>query len=308
MLGNERQWQKLGKILAPDPAVPWMVSHTGASMAVPIDGGPEFDVYVTGRDARNRSHIGKVRLTLEGEPRVTSIDPAAVFAPGEDGTFDENGVSYPSMVHVGNHFYMYYVGWVPTVNTGFQNDAGLARAVAGTDDWQRVSRAPILPRTDSEPFGTGSVQVLKEGDRWRLWYTVFLRWGKGPDEHRHYYVIRHADSDDGVHWRRSEHACIGIEDPSEYAVGKPSVVKLGGTYHMWYVHRGEQYRIGYAHSQDGLEWTRRDDIAGIGVGPSSWDDTAICYPHVFQYGDALYMTYCGNEYGRGGLGLARLPL
>jgi len=178
----------------------------------------------------------------------------------------------------------------------------------GFDTWTRVSRAPILARTDAEPFGTGSAHALLEDGRWRLWYTAFLRWGESDADHRHYYVIRHADSDDGIHWRRSEHVCIDNAGADEYAIGRPSVLRLGDTYHMWYVHRGEQYRIGYAHSPDGISWTRRDDLAGIDVGPDRWDSTAICYPHVFEHDGALYMLYCGNEYGRGGLGLAPTPL
>jgi hypothetical protein len=202
---------------------------------------------------------------------------------------------------------MYYVGWSPTVMTNFHNHAGLAKAPVGTDRFVRVSRAPILPTTDAEPFGTGSACVLRENGRWRMWYTVWLRWGK-PGEHKHYYVIRHAESGDGIHWKRDGTICINYKDDGEYAIGKPSVLKIAGRYHMWYVYRGEQYRIGYAHSTDGVTWERRDDLAGLDVSASGWDGKAVSYPHVFEAKGALYMLYCGNEYGKEGLGLARLEL
>ena len=77
---------------------------------------------------------------------------------------------------------------------------------------------------------------------------------------------------------------------------------------MWYVYRGEQYRIGYAHSKDGINWERRDDLSGIDVSESGWDGIAISYPHVIEHNGYLYMLYCGNDYGRDGLGIARKKL
>ena len=106
-------------------------------------------------------------------------------------------------------------------------------------------------------------------------------------------------------WRRPNVVCIDLAAPDEYSIGRPSVLARDGRYHMWYSYRGAQYRIGYAWSDDGVRWTRRDDLAGIDVSPTGWDSEAICYSHVFEWRDTLYMLYCGNEYGRGGLGLAR---
>ena len=77
---------------------------------------------------------------------------------------------------------------------------------------------------------------------------------------------------------------------------------------MWYSFRGEQYRIGYAFSKDGMIWKRKDELAGIDVSPEGWDSEAICYSHVFQYGKKLYMLYNGNVYGKEGLGIAKLEL
>ena len=77
---------------------------------------------------------------------------------------------------------------------------------------------------------------------------------------------------------------------------------------MWYVYRGEQYRIGYAHSDDRINWERRDDLVGIDVSSFGWDSVAMSYPHVFKYDKYLYMLYCGNEYGKEGLGIAKLKI
>jgi hypothetical protein len=75
---------------------------------------------------------------------------------------------------------------------------------------------------------------------------------------------------------------------------------------MWYSYRGESYRIGYAESHDGIQWTRRDEEAGIEVSDGGWDSEMICYPCVFDHEGQRYMLYNGNGYGKTGIGLAVL--
>ena len=48
------RWEKLGRILAPDRRLPWMSTYTGAAFALPHEGSSLIDLYVTGRDDRNR--------------------------------------------------------------------------------------------------------------------------------------------------------------------------------------------------------------------------------------------------------------
>jgi len=75
---------------------------------------------------------------------------------------------------------------------------------------------------------------------------------------------------------------------------------------MWYACRGESYRIGYAESADGLNWTRLDHAVGIARSESGWDCEMIEYPFVFDHGGQRYMLYNGNGYGKSGFGLAVL--
>jgi predicted GH43/DUF377 family glycosyl hydrolase len=305
MIHTDERWEKIGRILSPTPQIWWMATHTGPSFALQISGS-DYRIYLTGRDDQNRSTIGLAELNLNDPIGTIRVEQEAVFSPGERGTFDENGVSYPWLVPYEDGYYMYYVGWMPTVLTPFQNHTGLAKSNRQGRDFVRVSRAPILPRTDLEPYCSGSVCVLKE-NTWRLWYTSFQRW-TSEAKPKHYYHIRYAESDNGIDWLRKGQVCIDFANSSEYAIGKPSVLRLNDTYHMWYVYRGDQYRIGYAHSKDGVNWERRDDLAGITVSANGWDSKAISYPHVFRHEDKLYMLYCGNEYGKEGLGLATLKI
>jgi predicted GH43/DUF377 family glycosyl hydrolase len=75
---------------------------------------------------------------------------------------------------------------------------------------------------------------------------------------------------------------------------------------MWYSYRGRSYRIGYAESDNGIEWVRKDEEVGIDVSESGWDSEMIEYPYIFDHEGQRYMLYNGNGYGRTGIGLAVL--
>lgn len=285
-----------------------MAGGAGAAFARPLGDG-SVKIYATGRDDQNRSQIGVIKLQISGsEAQVTEVSPEPIFTLGERGAFDENGVSYPWIVSSGTRDFMYYVGWMPSIITPFQNHAGLAISDRGTDQFFRHSRAPLLDRTNEEPFCTGSSCVIKDGTIWRMYYTCFIRWGQNRSDDLHYYHIKYAESRDGLRWNRTGQVCIDHIYQDEYALGKPSVIKLGDTYHMWFVWRGKKYRIGYASSKDGINWARDDGLSGLLPSGAGWDSDEVSYPHVFQVGEWLYMIYCGNEYGKGGVGLARCPL
>ena len=66
------------------------------------------------------------------------------------------------------------------------------------------------------------------------------------------------------------------------------------------------YRIGYAYSDDLVNWTRDDANVGIDVTEGAWDSDMLCYPYIFECDGQAYLLYNGNEFGRYGFGLARL--
>jgi hypothetical protein len=300
------QWIKRGRILEPGTRYDWLRTAAGSAFAL-TDGGVQTDgvpVYVAGRDEQGRSHIGLVHLDPE-RARITAIEESPVLRLGEPGTFDQNGTSYPWLVRgADGRLLLYYTGWVPAVLVPWQNDLGLATSA---DDryFERVSRAPILPRTNAEPLGIGSVCVLREGDRWRMWYTCFDRWDLSSRE-RHWYHIRSAESKNGMDWTDRGRIALSYTAQDEHVFGKPCVLRWGSRYVMWYSYRGSSYRIGMADSDDGDLWRRCDGAVGIGASATGWDSEMVCYSHVFSWQGRWFMLYNGNGYGRGGLGLAEL--
>ena len=77
---------------------------------------------------------------------------------------------------------------------------------------------------------------------------------------------------------------------------------------MWYCYAigNGGYRMGYAESEDGIRYERKDQEVGIDVSESGWDSEMVCYPFVFNHKGQKYMLYCGNGYGKTGFGYAIL--
>jgi hypothetical protein len=197
----------------------------------------------------------------------------------------------------------YYSGWSLGVTVPFYFFAGLAISEDAGQTYRRHSDAPILDRNAVDPYLTGSSFVLNEGGRWRMWYVSGTGWD-GGEEPRHRYLIKYAESADGIEWERDGTVCIDHRDDSEYAISRPCVVHDGDRYRMWFAARGESYRVGYAESADGIEWERDDGSAGIDPSADGWDEEMVAYPFVCAHDGLLYLFYNGNGYGRSGIGYA----
>jgi predicted GH43/DUF377 family glycosyl hydrolase len=95
----------------------------------------------------------------------------------------------------------------------------------------------------------------------------------------------------------------------------PTVTKIGNRYHMYFCYRqatdfrknpARGYRLGYAWSDDLVNWVRDDANAGITFSENGWDAEMMCYPHIFQCDGKVYLLYNGNEFGKYGFGIAEL--
>jgi len=294
----------MGLLLEPKSESPWRHSHTGPSF---VDCQSEITkLFVSGRDSTNSSHIGVFNVQLsDGALAVLRDSERLVFSPGELGTFDESGVSYPWIVHHEGRIFMYYVGWVAGGRTLFQNYTGLAISDDGGATFKRARNVPILDRTHEEPFGSGSCAVWVDHDGWKMIYTSFEPWiGDGPQA-RPCYRLKEALSDDGISWRRTGRVVIDFAHPKEHIIGKPMVLRDGDVTRLWYSHRGTSYRIGYAESTNGRDFVRMDERVGIDVSPDGWDSEMIEYAYVFDHNGDRFMIYNGNDFGKTGLGCAR---
>lgn len=303
-MSRAHQWIKKGLIFAPDQRSDWLYSH--AALPVVDRVGESYRIYFSSRDKQGRAQIG----FLETEPgtidKVRRVSDEPVIALGPLGAFDDSGVTTSWIVDHEQKKYHYYSGWSLGVTVPFYFFVGLAISNDGGETYQRVSSGPILERNAIDPYLTASPCVLVEDGKWRMWYVSGSGWEMHDDRPRHRYHIKYAESVDGIRWEREGIVCIDYQSADEYAFARPCVIKEAGVYKMWYSYRGASYRIGYAESADGREWTRKDQESGISVSESGWDSEMIEYPYVFQHQGQRYMLYNGNDYGKSGIGLAVL--
>jgi hypothetical protein len=167
----------------------------------------------------------------------------------------------------------------------------------------------VLERSDAELFFRCGAYVLYEDGQFRMWYVAGSGWEQVGDAIKPVYEIRYMESADGIHWPDEGATCIRIERDNEHGFGKPCVIREGGKFRMFYSVRRrdvESYRLGYAESDDGLHWQRKDEGIGLDVSESGWDSEMICYSAVIPLHGRWYMFYNGNEFGRTGFGVAEL--
>jgi hypothetical protein len=299
-------WHKRGLLIAAPTPQTWAYSHAALPVADELDDG-QIDVYYSPRDEACRAHIAVARVqTSENDDALTvaAHEPDPILSPGALGAFDDSGVTMSCLVHTDSGTFLYYTGWTLGVSVPFYFYVGLAIRRPGESAFERVSRAPILERDAVDPYLTASPWVLREKGTWRMWYVSCVDWKVVDGEASHRYHIRYAESDDGVAWRRDGRVSVDFADGSEYAMGRPCVVRDGDRYRMWFAARGKEYRLAYAESLDGVDWIRNDELVGLDPSPESWDAEMLAYPSILDHGGRRYLLYNGNGYGRTGVGYA----
>jgi hypothetical protein len=295
------RWRKLGLVFSAREQSEWMVSHA-ANPVAERRGGDEFRVYFGCRDRRNRSHVAYVDLELADAVRVLRVSREPVLSPGPPGTFDDSGTSMGCLVTTGSRRYLFFLGWNLGVSVPWRNSIGVAVSEGPGKAFIRCSPGPIMDRCTVDPYTLTYPCVLREGRTWKMWYGSCTGWGPDDADLRH--VIKYAESDDGISWRRDGTVALELSGSEENTVIRPWVVKEGQLFRMWFCHRGKSYRLGYAESTDGIHWVRQDEKVGLEISPEGWDAEMMAYPCTFEHRGRYYLLYNGNAYGRAGFGVA----
>ncbi|MEO9485823.1 MAG: hypothetical protein ABJG47_20365 [Ekhidna sp.] len=299
------EWQKKGLLIEPQKHLWWMQTHAMLPTVIPLSGN-EFRVYFSGRDESQRSQIGYADIEVSnGQISVLNYSKDPVLSPGERGCFDDNGVTPSWVVQTEDTLRLYYIGWNSgTTTTRMSLIAGLANSADGKS-FKRYSRAPLLDRTNAEPFGILTAPcVLLDLDNklWEMWYVSGEGW---RNKDLPIYNIKYAHSSDGINWIREGTVCIDFNSARETALARPCVLKSEDGYRMWFSYKDPAigYRIGFAASKNGKDWKRQDALGGLDVGSKGdWDSEMIQYSYIFFHEGIYYLLYNGNGYGLTGIG------
>lgn len=113
--------------------------------------------------------------------------------------------------------------------------------------------------------------------------------------------------DDGLSFRRIGNGPVLTASPREpFLIGDPFVRVYDGTFHMWYIFGiawkkfsndappDRIYKIGYAKSEDGIQWTKPEDgrqVVGDRLGP----DESQALPSVISIRGTYHMFFCYRQ-------------
>jgi hypothetical protein len=301
------KWRKLGRVWAPDGSLWWARSYA-LLPTVDVVGGDVLRIYFAALDEQRFGRVGSSDLDAENPLRVLAVSDRPLLDLGPLGAFDDSGVNPSCVVQVARQKYLYYIGWQRCVRVPYMLFSGLAMWNEDEGVFVRTQPTPVLDRTSGEPFSRSAPFVLAGPEGYRAWYWSCVAWTEGPEGAHYNNVIRSATSTDGRLWDADDGVCLAPSGDAEYSLGRPWVVREADRYRMWFSARslGRRYGIGYAESEDGVTWTRRDDLAGISVSETGWDSEMICFPCVVDVRDSRYLFYNGNRHGSTGFGVAVL--
>ena len=316
------KWRKLGKIFDP-------TQYKLPNDCLQFSQSPQalvFDdfvrIYFSTRsvdkvNGKHLSHIAFVEMK-KNLREVIRVSDKTIIPLGELGCFDEHGIFPMSVMRHGNAVYGYTCGWNRRVSVSVDTAIGLAISHDNGLTFQRIGNGPVLAASLHEPclIGDGFVKVIH--GVFHMWYIFGSGWKRFSDKAPpdRIYKISHATSSDGINWAKEEARQI-IDDRLgvDESQALPTVIEINDRYHMFFCYRqsfdfrknrDRGYRIGHAWSEDLVFWTREDDNPLLDVTLDDWDSDMLCYPHVFECDNEIYLLYNGNEFGRYGFGLAIL--
>lgn len=302
-------WIKKSWIFKPTGQFAWSQTHAQVPTALLLD--DYIRIYYATRDINGRSLTSFINVSKEDPSKILYIHNHPVLSLGKPGTHDENGVMVGSVIAHQNKILLYYTGWSRECTVPYRVSIGLAKSTDGGLTFERLFDGPIIDRTPLEPYMTMSPFVLCVNNQWKMWYGSGIGWVKIKNKVEPIYIVKYAESKDGIHWIQNNISCLEQLHPLE-ANTRPSVLQTPGGYEMWFSFRSSidyrdgqgAYRIGYAVSVNGINWKRELSFSDMKPEITGWNNSMIAYPNVIEYNSRKILLYNGNGFGRSGFGYA----
>jgi len=313
------KWKKLGQIFDFNKSSfkDKFISHSQSPQALVFKNFVRI-YFSTRKKSENRKFLSYIQYVDfdKSFSKIINQSNHEVLALGNLGSFDEHGIFPMNPIKVKNKIYAYTSGWTRRVSVDVDSGIGLVVSKNGGETFRRIGAGPVLTSSLYEPFLVIDGFVKRFDDIFHMWYIYGTDWkiyheNKNPERT---YVIGHAISHNGIDWKKENRQIIESKYKGE-CQALPTVIKKEDRYHMYFCHRNsydfrnnpkKSYKLGYAYSDDLLNWIRDDSLSGIDVSENSWDSDMMCYPNLFVCFNEFYLLYNGNDFGKNGFGLAKL--
>ena len=300
--------KKIGKVITPNNVNDWWVSHAMAPSAVLIN-DEIIRVFLGCWDRNGISRIGHVDVSANNPLNIISISKKPDLDIGIDGSFDENGV-FPAHVNINNNnLYLHYTGFQLGQKIRHYNFGGIAISDIKDFKFERFSKAPVLDRSDEGLFVRAGSSTIFNGRNFSTVYSAGSGWENIGGKLRPKYNIFYQETEDGIRLRRSGIKIIECNNKIEHGLGRPQIIKIENQYYIFYTRRLKSFRyfFGVAKSKNLKDWIRIDDeIEGISHPDLGFDSMMIYFPSVVNTKYGLYLFYSGNNFGAGGMGVAKI--
>lgn len=308
-------WIKKGLIYKPKGDLEWSQSHAQVPV-VDILNDKIWRIYFSTRDKNQCSRASFIDVEAGNPSNIIRINKTPLLELGQKGTFDDCGTMPSWITNYEGKKYMFYIGWNVRNTIPYHNSIGLAISEDNGETFTKFSEGPIIERNHIEPYFNGTSCVIIDNGVWKNWYLSCTGWKEFNGKMEPCYNLKYAESPDGINWTRNGTVAIDYKNENEAGLVKASVLIENGIYKMWYSYRNLQnyrvdsaqsYRIGYAESQNGINWVRMDEkMNDFQLSEIGWDSLMLAYPHVIDHNGKKFMFYNGNGFGQSGFGYAIL--
>ena len=249
---------------------PVLVTLSSGTGITGFDAAAVFDelTTVTGthKIAITDSSDNQLYVEIENWDWVNELANLWVKVPTIVSTTDTNLYLYYDSTHEDN---THYVGGVADLNYSMVVNIG----TEGTYDTSHVRDSCVIKESDSS---------------YKMWYS-------GYDAGYRY--VMYAESNNGTTWSGNQ-MVVDIGSEGTYDVNfadAPCVIKDGSTYKMWYSgYIPSNYRIIYATSADGINWSNFQMVVNIG-SEGTYDTNYAYYPCVIKDDSTYKMWYTGYD-------------
>jgi predicted GH43/DUF377 family glycosyl hydrolase len=166
-------------------------------------------------------------------------------------------------------------------------------------EWFKYPGNPVLRPGPLEwdLNNVGFSSVINDQGIYKMWYTG----GRSTFSDVH---IGYATSLDGINWEKYSGNPVLSPTSGTFdagGLGTCAVIFDEGMYKMWYLgfptNADDNWRIGYATSPDGINWTKQNQnnpVLDIGAA-GEWDDHKVGHPAVIKDGSVYKMWFHGGR-------------
>ena len=224
----------------------------------------------------------------DGEATFVFFDDFVIIKPLENAptyqttpTYDGSGQSvHPDVIYFpdGWHGYKYWMVMTPYPNGDASKENPSILVSNDGSSWE-VPPGLTNPIDPTPASGHNcDPDMIYNNDTDELW-VYYVEDGAGTS------YLKRKKSSDGVNWSGEE----DIFSLPDYQILSPAIVKVGSTYHIWYVDAGSEgcgassTTVKYRTSSDGVNWSSAQDVNISQPGYVIWHLNVIYVPSKGEY-------------------------